>query len=225
MKLGHVQRFVAAATTLAVFTAAPSIADAAPPKGKKDKEEAAPEPEPEPEPEVEPPVEPEPGPELIEEGETEGAVEPGEEPKPIGKKPIGKKPKTGDDEELGSNARNPQKAAELAEQGMAALSAGRRTEASSLFNQAISYDHSNSMALMGLSQVYFDTGSNQKAVLYAEKAVKAAPKNSNYRIHLGDAYFKVLRYRDALEQYEKAKDLGSSKADARISKAKEKIGG
>ncbi|HLT40736.1 MAG TPA: tetratricopeptide repeat protein, partial [Enhygromyxa sp.] len=143
---------------------------------------------------------------------------------PTGKKG-GRRPKSGGDEQLGSHARDPHKAAELAEQGMAALSAGRRSEASGLFNQAISYDHSNAMALMGLSQVYFDTGSNQKAVLYAEKAVKAAPKNSNYRIQLGDAYFKVLRYRDALEQYQKAKDLGSSRADARISKAKEKIGG
>jgi tetratricopeptide (TPR) repeat protein len=181
----------------------------------------APEPLPEPVPEPEPEPVPEPEPELIEDtGETEGAVV--EEPKP-GKKP-GKKPKN-DDEALGSNAADPEKAAELAEQGMAALSAGRRTEASSLFNQAISYDNRNAMALMGLSQVYFDTGSNQKAVLYAEKAVKAAPKNSNYRIQLGDAYFKVLRYRDALEQYEKAKELGSSKAEARIQKAKEKIGG
>ena len=107
---------------------------------------------------------------------------------------------------------------------MTALAAGRRNDAKNLFDQAISYDSRNAMALMGLSDVYFDTGSNQKAVLYAEKAVKAAPKNSNYRIKLGDAYYKVLLYRDALEQYEKAKSLGSSKADSRIDKAKAKTG-
>ena len=83
----------------------------------------------------------------------------------------------------------------------------------------------NAKALMGLSDVYFDTGSNQKAVLYAERAVKAAPKNKSYRLKLGDAYFKVLRYRDALTQYEKAKELGASKADARIAKVKPKVGG
>ena len=173
------------------------------------------------EPEVE---EPEVEPEVIED---EPVAEVGPGPKHVGKKPSsGRKRGTGDDdEELGGATRDPDKAAELAEQGMAALSAGRRSEASGLFNQAISYDHRNAMALMGLSQVYFDTGSNQKAVLYAEKGVKAAPKNSNYRIQLGDAYFKVLRYRDALEQYQKAKDLGSSRADSRIDKAKDKIGG
>ena len=103
--------------------------------------------------------------------------------------------------------------------------AGQRSQAKSLFNQAISYDPRNAKALMGLSDVYFDTGSSQKAVLYAERAVKAAPKNSGYRIKLGDAYYNVLRYRDALDEYEKAKDLGSSKADKRIAKAKAKIGG
>jgi hypothetical protein len=79
MKLGHVQRFVAAATTFAVFTAAPLTADAAPPKDKKEKEAAAePAAESEPEPAAEP--EPEPEPELeesepeLEEPEPEAAA-------------------------------------------------------------------------------------------------------------------------------------------------------
>jgi serine/threonine protein kinase/tetratricopeptide (TPR) repeat protein len=154
----------------------------------------------------------------------------GEEPAPVEdsgpKKTFGKKTIKGEgDEELGGATRDPAKAAELAEQGMTALNAGRREEAKGLFNQAIAYDQRNAMALMGLSDVYFDTGSDNKAVLYAEKAVKAAPGNAGYRLKLGDAYFKVLKYRDALEQYEKAKELGSTKADARISKAKAKVGG
>jgi hypothetical protein len=74
MKLGHVQRFAAGVTALAVFTVAPLTADAAPPKGKKDKEEAAePAPEPAPEPEVEPEPEPEPEPESESEEESEVA--------------------------------------------------------------------------------------------------------------------------------------------------------
>ncbi|MCA9699512.1 MAG: protein kinase, partial [Myxococcales bacterium] len=142
-----------------------------------------------------------------------------------GRKTGRKTGKGGDDEALGGATRDPAKAAELAEKGMEALRAGRRDEAKGLFNQAISYDRGNAMALMGLSDVYFDTGSDQKAVLYAEKAVTASPKNNSYRIKLGDAYYKVLRYRDALEQYEKAKSLGASKADDRIKKAQAKIGG
>ena len=53
----------------------------------------------------------------------------------------------------------------------------------------------------------------------------ASPQNQNYRLKLGDAYFKVLRYKDALEQYEQAKKMGSSKADARIAKVQAKVGG
>jgi serine/threonine protein kinase/tetratricopeptide (TPR) repeat protein len=182
-----------------------------------------PAPVPEPEPELEPEPVPVPEPDVVldeggeggEVGETEGEVI--DETKPTKKKKPGEK--------LGANTANPAKAAELAEQGMAALNAGRRSEATNLFNQSISYDSRNAMALMGLSDIYFDTGSSQKALLYAEKAVEAAPKNANYRIKLGDAYFKVLRYRDALDEYKKAKSYGSTKADDRIAKAEAKIGG
>lgn len=136
-----------------------------------------------------------------------------------------KKLKTSEDAGLGKGKRNPARAKALADEGASALRSGRRGEAASLFNQAISYDRSNGKALMGLSDVYFDTGESQKAVLYAERAVKAAKKNSSYRLKLGDAYYKVLRYRDGLEQYEKAKSMGSKRADSRIAKVKAKIGG
>lgn len=126
---------------------------------------------------------------------------------------------------LGQAERNPEQATELAEQGLAALRAGQRSKASSLFNQAISFDRKNAKALMGLSDVYFDTGKSQKALEYAERAVRASPANQSYRLKLGDAYFKVLRYRDALEQYEKAKAKGSKRAQARIDKVHAKTGG
>jgi serine/threonine protein kinase/tetratricopeptide (TPR) repeat protein len=126
---------------------------------------------------------------------------------------------------LGGTQRDPEQAKALAEQGTAALRAGRRSDASSLFNQALAFDHSNAVALMGLSDIAFDTGADAKAVKYAEKAVEASPSNQGYRLKLGDAYFKVLRYREALEQYEDAKRRGSSKADERIAKVKAKLGG
>ncbi len=126
---------------------------------------------------------------------------------------------------LGRSKRDPKRAASLADEGYAALRAGRRKEAESLFNQAVAFDRRNARALMGLSDVYFDLGQNQKAVQYAERAVKASPRNRGYRVKLGDVYFKVLRYRDALEQYEEAKKLGHPKASARIQKVKAKLGG
>jgi len=126
---------------------------------------------------------------------------------------------------LGQAERNPERANELAAEGHTALRAGQRSKASSLFNQAISFDRKNAKALMGLSDVYFDTGKNQKAVEYAERAVRASPANQSYRLKLGDAYFKVLRYHDALEQYQKAKAKGSKRAQARIDKVHAKTGG
>ena len=125
---------------------------------------------------------------------------------------------------LGEAERDPARAETLASEGAAALRAGRRQEAASLFHQAISFDRRNATALMGLSDVYFDTGSSQKAVIYAEKAVAASPTNGTARLKLGDAYFNVLRYKDALEQYERASKLGSSRAAERIAKVNAKLG-
>jgi serine/threonine protein kinase len=126
---------------------------------------------------------------------------------------------------LGNAERDPVKADQLADQGLAALRSGQRSKAASLFNQAIAFDRSNAKALMGLSDVYFDTGQAQKAIIYAEKAVRASPANQTYRLKLGDAYFKVLRYKDALKQYGEAKKRGSGRADERIAKVKAKLGG
>ncbi|WP_338089128.1 tetratricopeptide repeat protein [Nannocystis pusilla] len=112
----------------------------------------------------------------------------------------------------------------MADDGVVALKAGRRNDAESLFHQAIFYDNRNARALMGLSDVYFDTGAKQKAVQFAELAVEAAPQSKSYHLKLGDAYFVVLRYRDALTHYEKARDLGDDGAQGRIDKVKKLIG-
>ena len=148
-------------------------------------------------------------------------IDAGDDPKAIKRKRnLGQDPR----ELLGGAERNPERAKQLAEEGLAALRAGRRAEASSLFNQAIAFDRGNAAALMGLSDIAFDTGADTKAVNYAEKAVEASPGNQSYRLKLGDAYYKVLRYRDALKQYEDAKKRGSTKADERITRVKTKLG-
>lgn len=126
---------------------------------------------------------------------------------------------------VAAELRDPEQSRKLAEQGLAALVAGRRADAASLFNQAIALDRRNAAALMGLSDIYFDTGQTQKAVNFAEKGVEAAPGNAGYRLKLGDAYFKALLYNDALRQYEEAKQRGAAKAEARITKVRAKLGG
>ena len=177
----------------------------------------------------EPPVEPEDvKPPVVEPPVVDPVPEPVvEDPKKGGKK-VPVKPKSDElaEGELENSAvkRDPAKASELAAQGTAALNAGRRAEAEGLFNQAISFDRKCAEALIGLSDIYFDRGSAQKAQRYAEQAVSIAPNNGMYRIKLGDAYYNALRYRDALTQYEKAQTLGDGKAAQRIVKVKAKLG-
>ena len=140
---------------------------------------------------------------------TTGAPEPEPDDRP--KKPI-------------RSNRDPTKAKKLADDGAQALKEGRRADAESLFHQAIFYDNRNAKALMGLSDIYFDTGAKQKAVQFAELAVEAAPQSKTYHLKLGDAYFVVLRYRDALKHYEKALSLGEASAQGRIDKVKKLTG-
>ncbi|MDC0670083.1 serine/threonine-protein kinase [Nannocystis radixulma] len=169
-----------------------------------------PAPAPEPPPEPEPPLEPIPVPEDSTGGAADLAPQAADAERP--KKAT-----------LKSN-RDPARSKRLADDGVAALKAGRRSDAESLFHQAIAYDNRNARALMGLSDIYFDTGAKQKAVQFAELAVEAAPQSKSYHIKLGDAYFVVLRYRDALSHYEKARDLGDDSAQGRIDKVKKLIG-
>jgi serine/threonine protein kinase len=121
--------------------------------------------------------------------------------------------------------RDPKQAKMLATDGKAALKSGRRKDAEALFYQALAFNNKNAMALSGLSDIYFDTGKRQKAVTFAERAVKAAPKSKIYNLKLGDAYYSVLSFQDALSAYKKAKTLGSASAEKRIAKVKAKLGG
>ena len=130
-----------------------------------------------------------------------------------------------EDADLETAERDPEKSDSVAAEGKAALRNGNRDQAETLFHQALSHNSRNATALAGLSDINFDRGAYQKAVIYAERAVKIASKNKTLRIKLGDAYFAVLRYNDALTHYERAAQLGEIRAAARIAKVKAKLGG
>ncbi|MCA9636362.1 MAG: hypothetical protein KC420_10085, partial [Myxococcales bacterium] len=120
--------------------------------------------------------------------------------------------------------RDPKESRRLSTEAASALAAGQRKKAEGLFHQALSFDNRNAAALIGLSDIHFDRSEYQQAVQYASKAVQAAPKKAGYRIRLGDAYFKLLRYTDALAEYEAAHKLGSKEANERIAKVKARLG-
>ncbi|MCX4242549.1 protein kinase domain-containing protein [Paraliomyxa miuraensis] len=120
--------------------------------------------------------------------------------------------------------RESQRSNELVTQGLAALRSGQRKNAETLFHRALDQDHKSHRALDGLAQVHHAEGDYDKAVQYGKRAVGMAPGRGSYRIHLGDAYFKVFRYREAKEQYRKADELGHGEARARLEKVDSKLG-
>jgi tetratricopeptide (TPR) repeat protein len=116
------------------------------------------------------------------------------------------------------------RARELTKQAALERAQGRRVEAERLYHQATSHNPSDTAALIGLSEIYFDQGRYDESVRYAERAVKSAPKHANAYLQLGDALFKVLRYQDALAAYARAEKFGSKKAKERAAKVRAKLG-
>ena len=143
------------------------------------------------------------------------------EPKPDGVQD----PDVGGDDPEAESKRDPAAAKAVASDGRAALKRRDYREAERLFHRALGLDRRCAPALIGLSDVHFERGEHAKAVDWAERAVKQAKNNADYRIRLGDAYYKVLRYQDAKREYERAKELGSGQADKRLAKIEDKLGG
>jgi tetratricopeptide (TPR) repeat protein len=113
-------------------------------------------------------------------------------------------------------------AADLIAQAAEAKRAGNRAEAIELYEQALEKDPRNTIALTALSDMAFDRGRFSEAAEYAQRAVNAAPGNGLLRIKLGDAYLKLKQYDKARAEYQKAADLGNSKAEQRLEKVKGK---
>lgn len=120
---------------------------------------------------------------------------------------------------------NPALARSFAREGHAALRNLDTARAETLFHQALAHDRREASALAGLSEVYFEQGSYQKAVQFAKKAVGRRPRSGAYRILLGDGYFKTLAYTSAREQYLKAKEFGHPKARQRLEQLDARLGG
>jgi len=147
-----------------------------------------------------------------------------EEPAPV----VDSRDEEDDEDDDGAALRraptSPAQARKLASQGQRAMVSGNVGRAAELFEQALGHDRSNAKALAGLRDVEFERGDYHRAVKLGERVVRKRSKTASHRLRLGDAYLKVLRYRDALAQYEKALALGESRAKWRIDKVRGKIG-
>lgn len=123
-----------------------------------------------------------------------------------------------------ASAKNPKAAKRLASKGRSAARQGRTAVAKSLFERALTQDPRNTVALAGMRDIYFERGDYGRAVRYGKRTVAVLGRNSEHRLRLGDAYYKVARYRDAETQYAKALGFGESRAQWRLEKARKKLG-
>ena len=65
-----------------------------------------------------------------------------------------------------------------------------------------------------LGWVYYKKGQYDKAVAELERAHRIMPQDGTVAEHLGDAYFQMKRYRDALRIYRRALGLENANTPA-----------
>ena len=147
-------------------------------------------------------------------------VEPPPEPLPETPAPVTAEPKA---EDLDTPARRAKAKAE-AKAGKAALARGELKKAELHFNRALSNNRRNVTALAGLARVHYENGDYDQALVYAKRAVNAAPRSARHYVTLGDCYYKQLRYDAARKAYNKGIDLGSSTAKTRLQRLEAKLG-
>lgn len=137
--------------------------------------------------------------------------------------PATAQPETSTEPPADARTRDPAEAAQLVAAGNRARDSGRLADARKAFERALALDPRSHAALIGLSDVAFHGGDQARAANYARKAIKLAPRIADYRIRLGDAYFKAFRYEDARAEYVEAQRLGHASALARIAKVDARV--
>ena len=111
--------------------------------------------------------------------------------------------------------------------GNLALASGRFDAAGAHFQRAIAADGTAHAAHAGLAEVTYNQGDFPRAVLAAQRAVSLSPRVATYRMILAKAYYKVLRYDDAVAQWQKVLELepANERAQKNIDLARAKRGG
>jgi serine/threonine protein kinase len=122
--------------------------------------------------------------------------------------------------------RDPKQAAQWIEAGNQHLVAGALTEARTAFERAVTADSASHAALAGLAEVAYNESDYTRAVLAAKRAIVLAPLTAQYRMLLGKSYYKMLRYEDAIKQWEKALELdpANTAAQKNIEMARRRMG-
>jgi tetratricopeptide (TPR) repeat protein len=109
-------------------------------------------------------------------------------------------------EVIESDASDRDKAVALAYLGMISVDTGDYSSAVEYFKRALSYDSSSIEIYKRLALALRQQKKYDEAISYAKQSIDKKPDDTDSRILLGNIYFEMARYADAIEQYRKALD-------------------
>jgi len=123
---------------------------------------------------------------------------------------------------LAQRPADPLKASQLVAAGKKQLAEGRLREARQDFLAAIKAHPQNIHAVTGLAAVSFEEAQYTQTIELATQAIAMGPRHVPAHLLLGDAFFKLLRYADALQAWQKILQVDPKNRSAarRIERAK-----
>jgi serine/threonine protein kinase len=113
-------------------------------------------------------------------------------------------PRHDPDEMPAAPARDPVKARALVARGQQALIAGRATQAEKEFREAVDADPDNVDALAGRAEAEFENAKYEAALRTARTATRKSSRVPKHHVLVGLAAFKLGRFDEALQAYERA---------------------
>jgi tetratricopeptide (TPR) repeat protein/tRNA A-37 threonylcarbamoyl transferase component Bud32 len=163
--------------------------------------------------------------------EAKPAVAPAPEPPPEPAAKVGKKKGAAASEAIveerdEGGPRDRAASSKAAAEGAGALARGDLARAQAAFDRAVRADASNPEAVAGLAEVAFENARYTEALDYGRRAARLQPKTAKHHIVVGDAYFKLLRYDEALGAYQRALALSphDEGIKARLGRVKARLG-
>jgi cytochrome c-type biogenesis protein CcmH/NrfG len=78
--------------------------------------------------------------------------------------------------------------------------------------------------MLGLGRVHFHRRDYKEMAAIARRVTELQPRSAAAFSMLGDAYYKMYRYDDALSAYERAAEFGSSDAQQGLARVRKAIG-
>jgi tetratricopeptide (TPR) repeat protein len=114
----------------------------------------------------------------------------------------------------------------LKQEARAAHTRGNLNQARKLYHDALDINGTDAEILAGLGKVYFDQANYREAAKYQTRAVRHAPGRNDYRISLGQSFYRLKKYDTAIGVWKKVleRDPGNSVAKQYIMLAERKLG-